>query len=107
MLTCTNNFISDSDVFFTVHTHTTLIHQSCNTAECYTTTSTQNKTKQQQHKVWYKIQEQSKSLRSQTTACTDNEHIVILHHWQQHSVTAACEQIHYFNHLYCSVCAEW
>jgi hypothetical protein len=34
-----------------------------------------------------------KSLRSQTIWCTDNEHVAILHHLEQHFVTVACEQV--------------
>jgi hypothetical protein len=37
-----------------------------------------------------------KSLRSQMTVFTDDDHMVILHHFEQHFVTLACEQAHYF-----------
>ena len=46
------------------------------------------------------------------TVGTDNEHMVKLHHWEWHFVTAACEQVHYFTRqstTYCShksMCCE-
>lgn len=57
MITQRKNFISDDDSFFTVHT--TLTHQSSNTAQCYATVNTQNNTTPSAINTKYKFQKQS------------------------------------------------
>jgi hypothetical protein len=54
--------------------------------------STENNNTKYNTKYKFKL----KSMRSQTTVCTDNDHMVILHYLEQHFVTVACEQVHYF-----------
>jgi len=37
---------------------------------------------------------------------TGNDHMVILHHFEQHFVTAACEKLHYFKWQSTSYCSH-
>jgi hypothetical protein len=61
-------------------------------AQCYTTVNTQNNNTMCKTKYEFNL----KSLRSQVTACTDKDHMVILHHLEWQFVTVACEQVHDF-----------
>ena len=95
MLTCPHNFTSDSDVFCTVNK--TLIH--------HCSVNNNNRDDNDNDTKCDTKYKSNPSLSGPQQQCTHNEHMVILYSWQQHFVTAACEQILYFNHLYCLVCA--